>query len=65
MPQGVDVSGLESDGGDQFFCGGGRSGKARAVRRPKRVPAAGSGSEIPVGSTSRKNGSRSPDHIPR
>ena len=26
MPPGVSVSGLESDGGDQFFCGGGRSG---------------------------------------
>jgi glutamine cyclotransferase len=37
MPPGVGVSGLESDGGDQFFCGGGRSGKVRAVRRPKRV----------------------------
>jgi glutamine cyclotransferase len=36
MPRGVGVSGLESDGGDQFFCGGGRSGKVRAVRRPKR-----------------------------
>jgi len=34
MPAGVGVSGLESDGGDQFFCGGGRSGKVRAVRRP-------------------------------
>jgi streptogramin lyase len=48
MPPGVDVSGLESDGGDQFFCGGGRSGKVRAVRRPRRGAAAGSGSEIPV-----------------
>jgi len=37
MPPGTFVSGLESDGGDQFFCGGGRSGKLRAVRRPKRV----------------------------
>ncbi len=37
MPPGVGVSGLESDGGDQFFCGGGRSGKIRAIRRPKRV----------------------------
>jgi len=37
MPAGVGVSGLESDGGDQFFCGGGKSGKVRAVRRPKRV----------------------------
>ena len=36
LPQGVSVSGLESDGRDQFFCGGGTSGKVRAVRRPKR-----------------------------
>ena len=36
MPPGVNVSGLESDGGDQFFCGGGPSGKVRAVRRPKK-----------------------------
>jgi len=36
MPAGVGVSGLESDGGDQFFCGGGGSGKVRAVRRPRR-----------------------------
>jgi glutamine cyclotransferase len=35
MPAGVAVSGLESDGADLFFCGGGRSGKVRAVRRPK------------------------------
>ena len=35
MPPGTFVSGLESDGGDQFFCGGGRSGKLRAVRRPR------------------------------
>ena len=35
MPPGILVSGLESDGGDRFFCGGGRSGKLRAVRRPK------------------------------
>jgi glutamine cyclotransferase len=39
MPAGVIVSGLESDGRDQFFCGGGRSGKLRAVRRPRRRPA--------------------------
>jgi glutamine cyclotransferase len=44
LPPGVAVSGLESDGGDQFFCGGGRSGKVRAVRRPRRVSTAGSGS---------------------
>ncbi len=44
MPPGVGVSGLESDGGDQFFCGGGSSGKVRAVRRPKRRTAATSAS---------------------
>ncbi|HEU6451229.1 MAG TPA: hypothetical protein VFT57_07395 [Gemmatimonadaceae bacterium] len=33
MPSGVGVSGLESDGGDLFFCGGGKSGKVRTVRR--------------------------------
>src|SRR5262245_11023033 len=36
MPPGLTVSGLESDGGDRFFCGGGSSGKVRAVRRPRR-----------------------------
>jgi glutamine cyclotransferase len=36
MPPGVFVSGLEADGGDRFFCGGGTRGKVRAVRRPKR-----------------------------
>jgi hypothetical protein len=35
MPAGVGVSGLESDGADLFYCGGGNSGKVRAVRRPK------------------------------
>jgi glutamine cyclotransferase len=35
LPAGAMVSGLESDGGNQFFCGGGKSGKLRAVRRPK------------------------------
>ena len=35
MPPGVGVSGLESDGGDRFYCGGGKSGKVRAVRRPR------------------------------
>jgi glutamine cyclotransferase len=39
MPDGVAVSGLESDGSDRFFCGGGSSGKVRVVRRPKRRPA--------------------------
>jgi len=36
MPEGVGVSGLESDGADRFFCGGGGSGKIRAVRRPRQ-----------------------------
>ena len=36
MPSGTYVTGLESDGSDQFFCGGGRSGKVRVVQRPKR-----------------------------
>ena len=35
MPPGMGVSGLESDGADLFYCGGGGSGKVRAVRRPK------------------------------
>jgi glutamine cyclotransferase len=48
MPPGVGVSGLESDGGDRFFCGGGSSGMVRAVRRPRRGSVPGSGSETPV-----------------
>ncbi|CAG2133269.1 hypothetical protein LMG31506_01226 [Cupriavidus yeoncheonensis] len=36
MPTGISVSGLESDGGDLFYCGGGSSGKLRAVRRPRK-----------------------------
>jgi glutamine cyclotransferase len=36
MPAGKGVSGLESDGGEQFFCGGGTSGVVRAVRKPRR-----------------------------
>jgi glutamine cyclotransferase len=35
MPRGAGVSGLESDGGSLFYCGGGPSGKVRAVRRRK------------------------------
>src|SRR5246500_1488551 len=35
MAPGVGVAGLECDGADRFFCGGGSSGKVRAVRRPK------------------------------
>jgi glutamine cyclotransferase len=37
MPRGVSISGLEFDGRDQFFCGGGKSGRIRAVRRPRRT----------------------------
>lgn len=37
MPPGTGVSGLESDGGERFFCGGGASGRLRAVRRPARA----------------------------
>ena len=40
MPPGTVISGLESDGGDRFFCGGGPSGKVRTVRRPGRGSAA-------------------------
>ena len=35
MPAGMGVSGLESDGGARLFCGGGRSGKVRAIRRKR------------------------------
>lgn len=38
MPSGVHVSGLESDGGDHFFCGGGNSKMLRTIRRSKRHP---------------------------
>jgi outer membrane protein assembly factor BamB len=36
MPPGTNVSGMESDGAGLFYCGGGSSGKVRAVRRPKK-----------------------------
>jgi outer membrane protein assembly factor BamB len=39
MPSGTGVSGLESDGADLFYAGGGGSGKVRAVRRPRSVAA--------------------------
>jgi glutamine cyclotransferase len=35
MPPGSGISGLEADGGDRFYCGGGSSGTIRAVRRPE------------------------------
>ena len=37
MPAGTTISGLESDGADLFYCGGGNSGKVRAVRRPAKL----------------------------
>ena len=37
MPRGAGVSGLESDGAQLFYCGGGATGKVRAVRRPKKT----------------------------
>lgn len=40
MPRGAGVSGLESDGADLLYCGGGPSGKVRAVRRPKSAAGA-------------------------
>jgi glutamine cyclotransferase len=33
MPEGTGISGLEADGEGLFYCGGGSSGKLRAVRR--------------------------------
>jgi glutamine cyclotransferase len=36
MPPGIGVSGLESDGAARFYCGGGKSGKVRAIRRPRK-----------------------------
>ncbi len=36
MPAGVNISGLESNGRDVFFCGGGKTGKIRAIKRPRR-----------------------------
>jgi glutamine cyclotransferase len=53
MPPGVEVSGLESDGVEQFFCGGGKSGKVRVVRRSRRGAAMGRGSKTPVDSTNK------------
>jgi glutamine cyclotransferase len=45
LPPGVGVSGLESDGADRFFCGGGRSAKVRVIRRPRRTRRAGRGAD--------------------
>jgi sugar lactone lactonase YvrE len=34
FPAGVACSGLEADGKGRFFCGGGKAGKVRVVKRP-------------------------------
>ncbi len=39
LPPDTPVSGLESDGGERFFCGGSSSGKVRVVRRPRQKKA--------------------------
>ena len=33
MPDGISVSGLEADGGELFYCGGGNDGRVYAVKR--------------------------------
>jgi glutamine cyclotransferase len=35
MPAGAQISGLESDGVDRFYCGGATSGRVRVVRRSR------------------------------
>lgn len=45
MPPEAKVSGLESDGGDRFFCGGQKTAKVRVVRRPKSKQSASTGAE--------------------
>lgn len=50
MPVGTIISGLESDGGDHFFCGGGSSGKVRAVRLPRRRAAGAGDARLPADS---------------
>jgi glutamine cyclotransferase len=36
MPADQGISGLESDGADRFFCGGGNSATLRTIRRPRK-----------------------------
>jgi glutamine cyclotransferase len=43
LPAGILVSGLEADGHGRFFCGGGKSGKLRVVKRPGQGQARTSG----------------------
>ncbi|KQZ12638.1 MULTISPECIES: DUF5074 domain-containing protein [unclassified Mesorhizobium] len=49
MPAGMGISGLESDGGDRFFAGGGKSGRVRVIRRPVRAGAIGKGVRTSTG----------------
>jgi glutamine cyclotransferase len=35
MPEGVGISGMESDGKDTFYCGGAGNPRLRAVRKPR------------------------------
>jgi glutamine cyclotransferase len=53
MPSGRGLSGLEFDGSDRFFCGGGNSGTVTSVRQPRRDAAAGNGAEVAIGAKSR------------
>jgi glutamine cyclotransferase len=53
MPRGFNISGLESDGDERFFCGGQSSGKVRVVRRPQRSQAVGSDTGKADNSTNR------------
>jgi glutamine cyclotransferase len=55
MPRGVLISGLESDGRDQFFCGGQRSGRIRVVRRPRRNAATTRDFAITVNSAKKRS----------
>lgn len=55
MPLGVLISGVESDGGDRFFCGGQKSGKIRVVRRPPRRATRNKGSAIAVKSAKKQS----------
>ena len=50
MPAGTAISGLESDGADHFFCGGGSSGKVRTVRRPRRRSVGAGDARLPADS---------------
>ncbi len=43
LPAGIIVSGLEADGKGRFFCGGGKSGKLRVVKRPATASRASRG----------------------